>query len=105
LTSQKNILRYAGGMLGIVAVPDIEKEHVLLVLVVRINQNTRSWNTNRYFLYGEINMISTVFENDVEFFKTHVRNGAAIQIKDTGYLFHMDQPAKTLELIGQWPKK
>ena len=56
-------------------------------------------------LYGETERGGLVREQDVEFFKAHIANGAAIQIKDTGHLFHMDQPAKTLELIGQWLKK
>ncbi|MBK9927843.1 MAG: alpha/beta hydrolase [Anaerolineales bacterium] len=56
-------------------------------------------------IYGEVDKGGLVRESDVEFFKTHVNNGTAIQIKDTGHLFHMDQPVKTLELIGQWLKK
>jgi len=55
-------------------------------------------------LYGEMDKGGIVRESDVEFFKTHVPNSTAIQIKDTGHLFHMDQPAKVLELISQWLK-
>jgi pimeloyl-ACP methyl ester carboxylesterase len=53
-------------------------------------------------LYGETERGGLVREQDVEFFKTHISDGTAIQIKNTGHLLHMDQPAKTLELIGQW---
>jgi pimeloyl-ACP methyl ester carboxylesterase len=55
-------------------------------------------------LYGEVDKGGIVRNQDVEFFKAHIRNGSAIQIKDTGHLFHMDQPARVLELISQWLK-
>jgi len=55
-------------------------------------------------LYGEIEKGGVVRDSDVEFFKAHIPNGTAIQIKDAGHLLHVDQPAKTLELISHWLK-
>jgi pimeloyl-ACP methyl ester carboxylesterase len=55
-------------------------------------------------LYGEIDRGAVVRDRDIEFFKAHISNGTAIQIKDAGHLLHVDQPAKVLELIGQWLK-
>jgi pimeloyl-ACP methyl ester carboxylesterase len=55
-------------------------------------------------LYGEIDKGAVVRDRDVEFFKAHISNGTAIQIKDAGHLLHADQPAKVLELIDQWLK-
>ncbi len=56
-------------------------------------------------IYGEIDKGGVVRERDAEFFRAHIPNGKAIQIKDAGHLIHMDQPSKTLELIGQWLPK
>jgi pimeloyl-ACP methyl ester carboxylesterase len=55
-------------------------------------------------LYGEVDKGAVVRDSDVEFFKAHIPNGKAIQIKDTGHLLHVEQPAKVLELISQWLK-
>ena len=53
-------------------------------------------------LYGEIERGGVVRESDVEFMLAHIRCGTAIQIKDAGHLLHVDQPARVLELIGEF---
>ena len=53
-------------------------------------------------IYGEIDKGGVVRESDAEFFRAHIPNGKAIQIKDAGHLIHIDQLEQMMELINQW---
>jgi pimeloyl-ACP methyl ester carboxylesterase len=53
-------------------------------------------------LYGELENGVVVRDRDVEFFLNHIPKGTATQIKDAGHLLQLDQPARTLELIGEF---
>jgi pimeloyl-ACP methyl ester carboxylesterase len=55
-------------------------------------------------LYGEIDKGGVVRDRDAEFFRAHIPNGKAIQIKDAGHLIHLDQLERMVELINQWLK-
>jgi pimeloyl-ACP methyl ester carboxylesterase len=56
-------------------------------------------------LYGELEKGAVVRDQDVEFFLKHVAKGTAIQIKNAGHLLQVDQPARVLELIGEFTEK
>ena len=53
-------------------------------------------------IYGEIDKGGVVRESDAEFFRAHIHNGKAVQIKDAGHLIHVDQLERMVELINQW---
>ena len=53
-------------------------------------------------LYGEIEKGSVLSNREIEFFLDHIPNGEARQIKNTGHLLQIDQPARVLELIDGW---
>jgi len=53
-------------------------------------------------IYGEIDKGGVVRESDAEFFRAHIPNGKAVQIKDAGHLIHVDQLERMVELINQW---
>ena len=55
-------------------------------------------------LYGEIDKGGVVRDSDAEFFRVHIFNGKAIQIKDAGHLIHVDQLERLVELIRKWLK-
>ena len=55
-------------------------------------------------IYGEIGKGGIVREGDVEFFRAHIPNSKAVQIKDAGHLIHLDQLEEMAELINQWLK-
>lgn len=53
-------------------------------------------------IYGEIDKGAVVRESDADFFRAHIPNGKAVQVKDAGHLIHLDQLEGMMELINQW---
>jgi len=53
-------------------------------------------------IYGEIDKGGVVRDSDAEFFRAHIPNGKAVQIKDAGHLIHIDQLQRLVELINLW---
>ena len=55
-------------------------------------------------IYGEIDKGGVVRDSDAEFFRAHIPNGKAVQIKNAGHLIHVDQLEQMVELIQDWLK-